>query len=170
MFNARIFAPKSLIVFFIVALAYIYLYNYRNNSPINVGIAAPDFEIKTLDNKHFRLSDIHIKKAIIFFKNNTFFTKHYLQFIEELKVLNRDNSIYIVLFFDKQRDPEKILSTIEKNERLKQFKNIIYITDIKKVSRQYGVRSWPHFYLLDKDNVVIYQAKTPSINKIKIFL
>ena len=170
MFNARIFAPKSLIVFFIVALAYIYLFNFRNNTPLNTGVAGYDFEIKTLDNKLFRLSDIHIKKAIIFFKDNTFFTKHYLQFIEELKELNKDNSIYIVLFFDIQQDPGKILSTIEKNTPFRQLKDITYITDIKKVTRQYGIKSWPHFYLLNKDNVVIYQAKTPSINKIKIFL
>jgi peroxiredoxin len=156
-------------VFFIIALAYIYLFNFRNNAPLDIGVRAPDFDIKTLDNKNFKLSDIHLTKAIIFFKDNTFFTKHYLQFIKELKELNKNNSIYLLLFFDTRQEPSKILSIIHKNKDLKQLEDITYITNIKKVAKQYGIKSWPHFYLLNENNIVIYQAKTPSINKLKFF-
>jgi hypothetical protein len=163
-------APRSLIVFLIVILAYIYLFNYRNNSPLALGAIGPDFKIETLDNKSFNLYEIHINKAIIFFKNNTFYSRHYLQFIQELKEISKNGSTFIILLFYGLQDADKISSLVLNNKDLINLKDIIYLADVNAVAKQYGVKSWPHFYLLNKDNIVIYRAKTPSINKIRLFL
>ena len=100
--------PKCLLVFLIVIFAYIYLFNYRYNEPLDIASAGPDFELKTLDNKIFNLSDIHTYKAIIFFKDNTIFSRHYLQFIEEFRSINKNRSVYIILLFFAQQDPNQI--------------------------------------------------------------
>jgi hypothetical protein len=170
MISVKMLAPKSLIVFLVVILAYIYLFNYRNNIPLDLGTVGSDFKIKTLDNKSFNLYDIHINKAIIFFKNNTFYSRHYLQFIQELKEINKNGSTFIILLLYGPQDANKMSSLLLNNKDLSNLKDIIYLANVKEVAKQYGVKSWPHFYLLNKDNIVIYRAKTPSINKISIFL
>ena len=170
MFNAKMFSHKSLIVFSIVIFAYIYLYNYRYNEPLDIGSIGPDFTLKTFDNKTFYLYDINSYKAIIFFKHNTFFSKHYLQFIEELKEIYKNSDLYIILLFYAQQDRDNILSILHNNKQLAKINDITYLADIKKTAKLYGVKSWPHFYLLDKNNRVVYRAKTPSINKINIYL
>lgn len=167
--NYRLFSPKSLIILILVAIAFYYLFNYRYNNPLKIGTNAPNIIFETLSGKKFTLNEINLPKALVFFSDNTMFTKHYLKFIRELRLIDT-NYLYPIIIYDIKQDPKIIRNKLNTKDHLSPIKDITYIVDIDKVSHDYKVRSFPHFYLLNTDNIVIYQSKVPSIDKIKTYI
>ncbi len=160
--------PGNLLVLLLVGYAFYYLNIYRYNSPPPVTTKVPNFEFSTLDGKKFSLKDIKILKAIVFFNHKGIYSPYYFKILPDLIRLNRNGNItvLVVLNLKKPTDVKKILQ----KRKYKTLENIIVLTNIDKLSEFFGVRSWPHFFLLDKNNEIVYEAKLPSIREVESYI
>lgn len=164
----KFYKPSSLLIFAIVAYAFFSLYQYRYNDPLPVGTIVPDFKITTLDKQDFELADISIPKAIVFFDHKSIYSPYYLKIMSELKMLNKKGKLYVLVFF-KKNDIETITSVLTKR-KFKVLENITYLTDINKLSKFFGVRSWPHFFILDSNDEIIFNAKLPAMREVQALI
>jgi hypothetical protein len=164
--KATLFTSRSLFVIILTAFAFYYLFNYRNNDPLIIGNKAPNFRFKSWDNTVYELNDLHMPVALIFFSKSTMFTSYYLKLIPEIKLLQKQGYLKIVTLI-KMKQSKKSIKELSTNKRTSTLSDITYLTDINVVAGKYGIRSFPHFFLIDSNNIVIYQAKSPSLKKIK---
>ena len=162
------FKPGNLLVFLIVIYAFYFLNTYRYNDPPPVTTKVPNFEFSTLDNKKFHLYDVKILKAIVFFNHKGIYSPYYTKILPDFVRLNRNGNInvFVVLNVENVKDVKKILH----KRKYKSLEKLIVLTNIDNLSSFFGVRSWPHFFLLSKDNEIIYEAKLPSIREIENYI
>jgi hypothetical protein len=156
--------PKNLLIFALIAFAFSYLYKFRYNEPLPIGTKIKNYSIETLDNQKFNLTDINIPKVVIFFTEKNIYSPYYLKILPEIKVLNNSTKLYTLVFINK--DKNSILKLIRK-KKYKVLENITYLTNIKKLNEYFGVRSYPHFFLLDSNNILVYEAKLPSMREVR---
>lgn len=161
----RLFSGKSLLVYIVVGYLFYYLYSYRLNDPLPVSSKIPETELYTLSGEKFYLNDYKNYKFLIFFDKNSIYAPYYLKVIPDIKLISDALNIDIFVLLKKPTDPEGIKEIILR-QKYKSLENITFLANIKVVSRLYGVRSWPHLYLVDAENRIVYQAKLPSVNKI----
>ena len=166
MTKTSLFAPKTLLVIIIIAFSFFYLYEYRNNDPLHIGEESPNFYIETVAGERFDANNVQLPKAVIFLGKSSIYSSYYLKIISELKQLEKQGLLRIFVFV-KTRQNKTTIIKMQTKKRFKLLEKITYIGNIKELSKDFGVRSWPHFFLLDKSNVVIYQSKLPSVDKIK---
>ena len=165
MSKPRLFQGKNLLVYLVVAYLFYFLYSYRMNDPLRVSERIPVTELFSIEGIPFRINDYRVYKMLIFFDKGNIYTPYYLEIIPELKILAKRYGveIFLILKSPEDRDETKKLISEKKYNLLE---NITYHANIKRVSKDYGVKSWPHFFLIDSDNVVVYESKNPSVRKI----
>ena len=169
MSKPKLFGPKNLLVYLIVAYLFYFLYSYRLNSPLPVSSRIPDTILYTLNGEKFLLNDYRSNKFLIFFDKASVYSPYYLKVIPDLKLIAESFNIDIFLIFKKPVDVELLKKILQKN-KYKLLENITYSANISKLADDYGIRSWPHFYMINSDNKVIYQAKLPSVRAINDIL
>jgi hypothetical protein len=161
----RLFSGKSLLVYIVVGYLFYYLYSYRLNDPLPVSSKIPETELYTLNGERFYLNDYRNYKFLIFFDKNSIYAPYYLKVIPDIKLISDALNIDIFVLLKKPTDSESVKEIILR-QKYKSLENITFLANIKVVSRLYGVRSWPHLYLVDAENRIVYQAKLPSVSKI----
>ena len=166
----KAFSPKNLLIFIIVAASFHYLWKYRNNDPLTAGHKVPDFEFRTLDNQTFTLNDVNIPVLLVFLSSgspfsNTIYPRVVLRKLPEMKIMQDKGYAFVIVLMDTEQTPDNIEKILDK-KRYKILENITYLSDTEKMAEYFGVRSWPHFFMLNDENVIVYQDKIPSNNKI----
>jgi len=165
MSKPRLFGGKNLLVYIIVGYLFYFLYSYRLNDPLPVSVIIPETKLYTLDGKEFLLNDYKNNKFLIFLDTGSVYSPYYLKIIPDLKLIAQHSNVEIFVLIKKPKNVEKLKQLFTKS-KYKFLENITYSANINEVAKRYGIRSWPHFYMIDASNRVIYDAKIPSIRKI----
>lgn len=166
--KVKYFKPGNILIYVLVGYAFLSLYQYRYNDPAPIGTKVPNFRITTLDDQNFKLTDVNIPKAIIFLDHKSIYAPYYLKIMPEIKILNKSGKLYALVFL-KENNKSKILEIISER-KYKVLENITYLTNIDKLSDFFGVRSWPHFFILDSNDEIIYDAKLPSMREVQALI
>ncbi|MGA1846014.1 TlpA family protein disulfide reductase [Deferribacter abyssi] len=164
--SARYFSGKNILVFILVAYAFYYLYKYRQNDPPPLYTVIPNFEVKALDGYSFHISDIKLKKIIIFFNKKNIFSTFYKKNLAEIVYLAEKNNLYLIVFVKTKQDKNSLLKYVS-DKSYKLIEKHLYLTNIKNVEKVFGINSWPFMVILDENNRIIYAAKVPVIKEIK---
>lgn len=165
MSKPKLFQGKNLLIYLVVGYLFYFLYSYRMNDPLRVSQKIPITELRSIDGTTFKINDYRLYKMLIFFDKSNIYTPYYLEVIPELKILAKNYGGEVFLILKKPTDKNETINLINE-KKYNSLENITYRANIKKVSNDYGVRSWPHFFLINADNVVVYEAKNPSVRKI----
>ena len=141
----RIFAGKNVYIFAVVAIAF---------AALNI----------------YRLSP----KVVIFYKKHTFFSNYvinttYRRALSAFKIL-QDKGLAQVIVIAQGYDTVEELNNLLGEEDYLNYKNIIFAADTKTAGKDYGIRSWPHLYVISSDNRVIYETKIGSADKVQQIL
>lgn len=168
--KVRFFDGKSILVFGIIALAFYTLWQSRFNEALPEGYKAEKLEFRTLDGQNFTTDQIGMPVMLIFFNTKTFFTSNIypnliLKAMPELKQIEKAGYVKIIVVTDTEQTPESAKKLLGRN-KYKILENSIYLSNTELLSGYFGVRSWPHFFLMDRDNTILYQDKVPSVDKV----
>ena len=150
----RIFAGKNIYIFALVAIAFAALNIYRLNNPLETGMDAPELTLYAYNGESFTMNEILSPKVVIFYKKHTFFSNYVI------------NTTYRRALSDTVEELNNLLG----EEDYKNYKNIMFAADTKKAGKDYGIRSWPHLYVISSDNRVIYETKIGSADKVQQIL
>jgi len=166
----RFFAPKSILIFIFVAISFHLLWKYRLNDPLTEGNTVKNFQFTTLDGQNFTLKEYSIPVCIAFINTKTLFTtaiypNAYLKRMPELIALKNKGYIDLIVILDVDQNPEEIRKIVA-TKKYKVLENLVYIGNIDELSEYFGVRSWPHFFMLGPDKQILYQSKIPAIRVI----
>ena len=167
----RIFAGKNVYIFAMVALAFAFLNIYRLNNPLEVGSEAPELILTASNGESFKMNDIISPKVVIFYKKHTYFSNYiinttYKRALHAFKIL-QDKGLAQVIVIAEGYDNVKELNNLLGEDDYSNYKNIIFATDTKSAGKKYGIRSWPHLYVISSDNRVIYETKIGSADKVQ---
>lgn len=170
----RIFSGKNGIILAITALAFIFLNVYRMNTPLSVGNKIPDFSLETQDGRVFKISDIKTPVVLVFYKkhkafSNFIFNSVYRRMLPELKFLQDNNYAQVIVLVDGYKKGEQIATLAEDKEHLA-LKTTGYAADTSKIAALFGVRSWPHIFVINDRGIVIYESKLAGADHIQKIL
>jgi hypothetical protein len=160
--------PGNLLVLLLVGYAFYYLNIYRYNNPLPVTTKVINFKFKTINGKEFDLNSIKINKAIVFFNHKGVYSPYYFKILPDLIRLNNGGNVNVLVLLN-VKDIKDIKKLLQKR-KYKILENIIVLTNIDKLASYFGVRSWPHFFLLNRNNEIIYEAKLPSIREVESYI
>jgi len=167
-FGRRLFSPKNIIVYILVALAFHTLFKYRANvNAIPAGTPAPDILLETLDGQKFSLHDFNIPVMLVFMNTKTLLSSSVypdlmLRRMPRLKLLEERNIAGLVVLLDTDQTAEAVREKLKK-QKYKILENTVYLSRIDLAKEAYGLSSWPHFFLIDSTHTVIYESKVPSM-------
>ena len=159
----RIFAGKNVYIFAVVAIAFAALNIYRLNSPLEIGTQAPELTLYAYNGESFTMNEILSPKVVIFYKKHTFFSNYVIN-------TTYDKGLAQVIVIAQGYDTVNELNNLLGEEDYKNYKNIIFAADTKMAGKDYGIRSWPHLYVISSDNRVIYETKIGSADKVQQIL
>lgn len=170
----RIFSGKNPFIFAIIALAFIFLYVYRLNDPLVIGSKIQDFKLTTINGETFNISEIKMPVVLVFYKKHTFFSNymfnyHYRKLLPQLAFLQDNNYAQVVVIVDGYDTKEELLQ-LSKDKNHTVLSKIGYVADTKTVAKSFGVRSWPHLFLISSNGVVLYEAKLTGVDYIRDLL
>ena len=170
----RIFNGKNSIIFALIALAFIFLNIYRLNDPLIIGSEAPNLILTSKNGESFDINKIYSSKVLIFYKKHTYFSNYifnttYKRALPAFKIL-QDQGLAQVIVISEGYDTVEELSKLLSLEEYTYLENIMFATDTSMAGRKYGIRSWPHLYVISKDNKVIYETKLGSADKVQQIL
>ncbi len=170
----RIFAGKNVYIFAIVALAFAFLNIYRLNNPLEVGSTAPELVLTASNGESFTMNEILSPKVVIFYKKHTYFSNYiinttYKRALPAFKML-QDKGLAQVIVIAQGYDNIEELNNLFGEDDYSNYKDIIFATDTKAAGKKYGIRSWPHLYVISSDNRVIYETKIGSADKVQQIL
>ncbi len=170
----RIFAGKNIYIFALVAFAFAFLNIYRLNNPLEIGSTAPELTVTAYNGESFKINEILSPKVVIFYKKHTYFSNYiinttYKQALPAFKIL-QDKGIAQVIVIAQGYDNTKELNNLLGEDDYSNYKNIIFAADTKTAGKKYGIRSWPHLYVISSDNRVIYETKIGSADKVQQIL
>jgi TusA-related sulfurtransferase len=83
----------------------------------------------------------------------------------ELKKIEQAGYCKIIVLADVEQTENDIRKMLERKE-YKVLENSVYLGNTELLANYFGVRSWPHFFLINTDNVILYQDKIPSSDKL----
>lgn len=125
-----------------------------------VGEVASDFNLKNVDGKMIRLSEIKdVKGYIVVFTCNTCpFAKAYEERIIALhqKYAPLGYPVVAINSNDKTVKPDDSYESMQSYAKEKQFPFVYLYDETQEVAQTYGALKTPHVYLLDKQRVVRY--------------
>jgi TusA-related sulfurtransferase len=141
-----------------------------NTDALPEGYKIDDFKLKTIDGQEFSTEQINLPIVLIFFNTKTFFTsnlypKLILKTMPELKKIEQAGYCKIIVLADVEQTENDIRKMLERKE-YKVLENSVYLGNTELLANYFGVRSWPHFFLINTDNVILYQDKIPSSDKL----
>lgn len=170
----RIFAGKNIYIFALVALAFALLNIYRLNSPLETGTEAPELTLYAYNGESFKMNGILSPKVVIFYKKHTFFSNYvinttYKRALAAFKIL-QDKGIAQVIIITQGYDTVEELNNLLGEEDYKKYKDIMFAADTRTAGKNYGIRSWPHLYVISSGNKVIYETKIGSADKVQQIL
>jgi hypothetical protein len=146
------------------------LWQSRFNDTLPEGTKLDRLEFSTLDGKKFSTDEINIPTLIVFFNTKSFFTSNvypnlFLKSLPELAKIEEAGYINIIVLLDTEQSEAKVKKILSK-KKYKVLENRVFLGNTKQMSKYLGVKSWPHSFLLDKNNTIIYQNKIPSAERI----
>lgn len=162
------FNLKVLLGFVLMAFLYMGYYKYILNSPVSTNSVAIDFVVRNIEtNNNISLYDMGNPVAILFYSKPNFFESHLFysqltKILPHLEGLDKTGRISLVILVDELADPKQVESIVDNDDLIKNYKKYIYYGDINKIEGEYGVRSTPHFFLINQDKKVMYQDKIPQ--------
>ena len=163
----RIFAGKNIYIFALVAIAFAALNIYRLNNPLETGMDAPELTLYAYNGESFTMNEILSPKVVIFYKKHTFFSNYVIN--TTYRIL-QDKGLAQVIVITQGYDTVEELNNLLGEEDYKNYKNIMFAADTKKAGKDYGIRSWPHLYVISSTNKVIYETKIGSADKVQQIL
>jgi len=127
----RFLAFNNLIVFALVAAAFYWLWDYRQNDPLPAGVRIENFKLTTLDGKEFSTEDINVPFFVVFLNkkgifSNGIYHNAYLNRMLELKQLHRNREVFMIVLIDTNQDKDEIKALL-KNNKYKILENIVYL-------------------------------------------
>ncbi len=130
---------------------------------LKIGSAAPEFELKGIDNKYYSLNDFSERKGlvIIFFCNHCPYVQAYIERIKELQKDYNDKGITIIAINpnDSKRYPEDSFDEMQKKGKELEF-NFIYLHDeSQEIAKKYGSTHTPEIFLLNENRVLVFHGK-----------
>ncbi|MDR2869526.1 MAG: peroxiredoxin family protein [Deferribacteraceae bacterium] len=160
---ARLFSGKNFLVLLLVAIAFWQLHSYRQNDPLPVFSPAPDIQLLTEDNTAFRLKQINMPVVLVFYSERSFGANNiyptvYAREMPYLKFLTEDRLAQVIVVIKGIDTPEK-LREFTAQPKYQFLKNIAFALPDQEMARAYGVRSWPHVFILDRSQRIRYSAK-----------
>ena len=93
----------------------------------------------------------------------------FLRALSAFKIL-QDKGLAQVIVIAQGYDTVEELNNLLGEEDYLNYKNIIFAADTKTAGKDYGIRSWPHLYVISSDNRVIYETKIGSADKVQQIL
>lgn len=166
---------RTSIVFIFVALCFFMLFRYRANvNALQPGQDAPDIRIETLAGKKFSLYDFQIPVMITFVNTKTFLTSSIypdlmLRRIPALKQIQDKYDVPLLVFMDTDQTAEAVKEKL-RSKKYKSLENTVYLSNIKQAMDGFGLSSMPHFFLINGNHTVIYDAKVPSLSTLDAIL
>ncbi|MGE4318160.1 MAG: peroxiredoxin family protein [Deferribacterales bacterium] len=164
----RLINKKSLIVFVITGLLFHMLFRARSNpDALQAGTPAPDIALESVDGQKFRLSELDEPVMLAFFNTHTFlsgglYTKYYLNRMPYLKGIEDAGRAKLVVVLDTEQT-KNIINKETSSGKYKVLEKRVYLGNIEQAEKDYGISIWPHFFLIDKEHTIIYEAKVPSV-------
>lgn len=170
----RIFTGKNWLILALTAVAFAGLNYYRMNDPMQVGSKIPDFTLETPSGHKFNISEIKTPVVLVFYKrhkafSNFVFNATYRKMLPELKFLQDKNYAQVVVITDGIDTQEKV-TKLAKDAKHVSLKEIGYATDTDKIAKLFGVRSWPHLFVINNQGFIIYEAKLAGADHIQQIL
>lgn len=170
----RIFAGKNIYMFAMVALAFAFLNIYRLNNPLETGSNAPELTLTAYNGEQFIMNEIISPKVVIFYKKHTYFSNYiinttYKRALPAFKILQDKGIAQVIVIAQGYNNIEELNNLLGEDDYSK-YKDIIFATDTKTAGKKYGIRSWPHLYVVSSDNRVIYETKIGSADKVQQIL
>lgn len=166
----RFFEGKSIVLFIIIGMAFYLLWQGRFNDALPEGNKITTLEFRTLDNQSFTTDDIGMPFMLIFFNTKTFFTSNIypnllIKSMPELRQIEDAGYMKLIVVIDKKQNSEAVYKVLGQ-KKYKILENNIYLGNIDELATYFGVRSWPHTFLIGRDKTIIYQDKIPSVEKV----
>ena len=167
----RILGGKNWIVFMLVAAAFIWLNIYRLNDALPIGSFAPNIELTNIDGKSFNINDIRSPKVLLFYKKHTYFSNYiinstYERALPSFKFLQDKGIAQFFMIADGYDNVDKLKELIS-NKDYTPYKDVVFATDTKQAGKEYGIRSWPHLFVISSDGRIIYETKIGSADKVQ---
>lgn len=170
----RIFSGKNALFFLIMAVAFAALNIYRLNDPLPVGSQIEDFALTTQSGDRFNISEIKMPVVLVFYKkhrifSNFVFNNHYRRLLPQLKFLQDNNLAQIIVIAEGYDTAEQMASLAAERDHMV-LKSIGYAADTANVAKAFGIRSWPHLFVIGSNGIVLYEAKLAGADYIKSLL
>jgi peroxiredoxin len=147
--------------------------NAAQVKPLEIGQAAPDFELPGVDGKTYRLADFNAAKVlvVVFTCNHCPTAQAYEDRIKSLDHDYKDRGVALVAI--NPNSPEALrldeLGWTDLGDSLEEMKvrakdqdyqfPYLYDGDTQKVSTAYGVLATPHVFIFDADRKLRYQGR-----------
>lgn len=139
---------------------------YASNRPApanvaQVGQAAPDFELKDLNGKSFKLSALKGKTVVLEWYNPECPFVEYAYKEGPLKSLAQKSAGNVVWLNINSGAPGKQGTGKELNQKLAQtlgVKNPVLLDESGAVGRSFGAKTTPHMFIIDAKGVLVYQG------------
>lgn len=167
----RVFGGKNPLILAICAALFVALNVYRLNNPLKVGEDAPDIRLTAFNGESFNMADINTPKTLVFYKKHALFSNYvinttYKRALSSFKILQDKHVSQVIVIaegFDSVDDIKKLLQ--EKDYA--GYENIMFAADTKKAAKNYGIRSWPHLFVISSSNKIIYETKIGGADKVR---
>ena len=168
---SRFMSGHNFIVLALAVVAFWALNRYRQNDPLTAASQAPNFTLGTADNQTFQLYDIHTPVVLVFyskiqFGGNNVLSKAYEKELPYLRLIQDEGRAQIIILIKGVNTPAKLAEFYGKKNR-NYLENISFAYLDSDVAKRYGIRSWPHFFILDANHKILYQTKILTTETIK---
>lgn len=170
----RVFSGKNWFILGLTTLAFVGLNYYRMNDPLPAGSKIPSFALETPSGVKFNISEIKTPVVLVFYKShkafsNFIFNRTYRKMLPELKFLQDKNYAQVIVLTEGYDTPEQVVALAEDAKHVS-LKEIGYAGDTAEIAKLFGVRSWPHIFVINHEGVIIYESKLAGANHIQQIL
>jgi len=131
----------------------------RSTIGLKPGDSAPDFELKNVDEKTVKLSDLKGKiTVVIFMCNHCPYVKPKMDEIAELQNKYQDVNVVCINSNDPTNYEEDDFAHMQELAKEKGYKYYLF-DETQDVARAYGAVCTPDPYIFDKDHKLIYHGR-----------
>lgn len=170
---------QLLVSFFFVAASNMLLANAEEPKTLEIGAAAPDFNLPGVDGKNYTLASFKDSKilVIIFTCNHCPTSQAYEERMKQLVVDYRDKGVAIVAI-SPNSDVGLSLSEMGYTDVGDSFEDMqfrakdknfnfpyLYDGESQEISRKYGPVATPHVFIFNKERKLAYQGRIDDVEK-----
>lgn len=154
-----------------VAVSFYFLHFYRQNSPLPISAVVPDMELETADNQRFNLHDIKVPVVLVFYSErkwmaNNIYPTVYAREIPHLSILQEEGVAQVIVVIEGVDTPDKLKEFQAKKDYF-YLENISFALHNQDIAHRFGIRSWPHTFVLDRSHRVRYTNKILSADGVR---